>query len=173
MMEVEPGNDNLPPGTDGSIQQPRRWIHISQVNCDQFAFGKSIDNTLHDIELHTVPQQYDDERYIRWDSLSAHKTAFVTAKIRDRVLTNNFCSVDRLTYQPTIAPIEYVFYELAAELSKRCLREWKMNNLRQNIYDVCSNIGNDGRLHSNFVHCGYNHNFIIHFSYYDISYNYA
>ena len=122
-MAVEPGNNNLPPGTDGSIQQPRQWIHVSQVNCDQFIFGEFIDNMLHNIELHPIPLQYDNERCILWKKIPVHKTAFVTAKIRYRVSPNNFCLVNQLPYQPKIAPIEYVFCELATELSRRRLRE--------------------------------------------------
>jgi len=42
ILGVEPGNPLLPPDIDGSIQRPRRWIHVSQVNCDQLVFGDFI-----------------------------------------------------------------------------------------------------------------------------------
>jgi len=62
ILAVEPGDPLLPPDIDGSIQRPRRWIHVSQVNCDQFVFGDFIDTMLLNIELHHVPQDYDNER---------------------------------------------------------------------------------------------------------------
>ena len=83
ILGVEPGNPALPPDTDGSIQHPRRWIHVSQVNCDQFVFGEFIDTMLTNIETYLVVDNLDDERCILWDNLAAHKTAYVTAIIRD------------------------------------------------------------------------------------------
>jgi len=35
MMGIEAGDPRLPPGVDGSTKRPRRWRHVSQVNCDQ------------------------------------------------------------------------------------------------------------------------------------------
>ena len=155
ILGVEPGNPLLPPNVDGSIQRPRRWISVTQINCDQFVFGDFIDTMLIDIEQHPVPEGYDNERCIIWDNLAAHKTPYVTTIIRDRPSNNNFYSVDRPPYRPKIAPIEYIFCELAAELALRCTREWNIDELRRNIYDICSTVGSGGRLHSTFVHCGY------------------
>ena len=150
-----PGNPLLPPNMYGSIQRPQPWIHVSQVNCDQFVFGDFINTMLLNIELYPVPQDYDNKRCIVWDNLTAHKTAYVTTMIRDRPSNNHFVPVDRPPYRPKIAPIEYVFCELASELAMRCQREWTINDLRANIYDICSRIGREGRLHNTFIHCGY------------------
>ena len=98
---------------------------------------------------------YDMERIIIWDNLRAHKTPFVTTIIEDRASDNNFSSVDRPPYYPKIAPIEYIFCELAAELGRWYTQEWTMVDLRRNIVDIVRNIGRDGRLHSTFIHCGY------------------
>ena len=155
ILGVEPGNPLLPPNGDGSIQRPRRWIHVSQVNCDQFVFGDFVNTMLTDIEQHPVPEGHDNHRCIIWDNLAAHKTPYVTTIIRDRPSNNIFYSVDRPPYCPKIAPIEYVFCELAAELARRCTRGWEIDDLRRNIYNICSTIGSNGRLHSTFVHCGY------------------
>ena len=75
--------------------------------------------------------------------------------ICDRELVNHFYSVDRPPYRPKLAPIEYIFCELAAELSRRCQRDWMIDIMRANIYDILSNIGLDGSLYSTLVHCGY------------------
>ena len=42
-IAVEPGNSNLAPEINGSIDRPRQWVHISQDNTDQFIFGEYID----------------------------------------------------------------------------------------------------------------------------------
>ena len=68
---------------------------------------------------------------------------------------NHFYSVDHPPYRPKLAPIEYVFCELAAELSRKCQRDWGLNIIRAYIYDILSNVGLDGRLYSIFVHYGY------------------
>ena len=68
---------------------------------------------------------------------------------------NHFYSVDRPPYRPKMAPIEYVFCELADELARRVRREWVIDDLRWNIYDICARIGRDGKFHNTFVHCGF------------------
>jgi len=124
-------------------------------NGDQFIFGGFVHEILHNIEQHPVQGGYDDHKVIIWDNLRAHKTPYVTNIIEDRPSTNNFSSIDRPPYCPKIAPIEYIFCELAAELGRRCQRDWTIVDLRRNIIDIVRMIGRDGRLHSTFVHCGY------------------
>ena len=90
IIAVESGNHNTHPNTSGSTNRPRRWVHITTENVDQFIFGEFIDSILNDIENHPVPDGYDDERCIMWDNLSLHKTAYVTNIIRDRHSPNFF-----------------------------------------------------------------------------------
>ena len=130
-------------------------MRITQDNVDNYVFGNFIDEILTSIENHPAGNGYDEERGILWDNLSLHKTPHVTNVIRGRESPNNFFSVDRPPYQPKIAPIEYIFCELAAELTRRCVREWTIETLRANIYDVLSKIGYGGKFYSTFVHCGY------------------
>ena len=155
VLAVEPGNPNLNPGLVGSMMHPRRWVHITQSNVDQLIFGDFVNDILTEIEDHPVQGGYDDEKCILWDNLSLHKTNYVTNIIRDRDSPNNFFAVDRPPYRPKLAPIEYVFCELAAELTRRCQRHWTIDIMRANIYDIVSNIGLNGKLFSTFVHCGY------------------
>ena len=92
---------------------------------------------------------------IVWDNLCIHKTPYVTNIIENRATPNRFSSVDHPPYVPKIAPIEFIFYKLAAELNQRCICEWMMIDLQCNIIDVIYNIRRDENLHSKFVHCGY------------------
>ena len=158
ILAIEPGDPTLPAGVVGSSDRPRRWVRITQDNVDNYVFGDFIDEILTSIENHPVRNGYDQDRCILWDNLSLHKTPHVTNVIRGRDSQNNFFSVDRPPYQPKIAPIEYIFCELAAELTRRCVREWTIDTLRTNIYDVLSKIGYGGKFYSTFVHCGYRSN---------------
>ena len=110
---------------------------------------------LNKIETHHINGGYDDRKIFIWDNLSTHKTPYVTNIIEDRASHNHFSSCDRPPYCPKITPIEFIFCELAAELSRRCVRDWTVVNLRRNIIDIVRTIGRDGKLHSTFVHCGY------------------
>ena len=113
IMGIEPGNPDLPPNADGSIVRPRRWVHITQINCNQFVFADFINNMLTDIERYPAEGGSDNTRTLIWDNLRAHMTAYVTNTIQDRPSPNNFCSVDRSPYRPKMAPIEYCFCEVA------------------------------------------------------------
>ena len=155
IMGVEPGNPNLARGTLGSREAPMRWIYMTQDSVDQFVFGDFVNIILSNIEDHPVADGYDDEKCIMWDNLSVHTTAYVTNVIRDRASHNNFYSVNRPPYRPKIAPIEYIFCELAAELERRCLRSWTIVDLRANIQNILSTIGRNGKLYSTFIHCNY------------------
>ena len=93
-----------------------------------------------------------------WDNLALCKTAYVTNKIHGRPTHNHFFSVDRPPYRPTMAPIEFVFCELASELSRRIKEHWTIDTLRLNIIDICSKIGRYGKFENTFVHCNYPYN---------------
>jgi hypothetical protein len=152
---VEAGNPNIPAHLDGSVERPRRWYKITYENCNQLIFGDFCNELCHDIEQNPLPGGYDDERVLLWDGLNVHNTAYVTHVIEGRPSNNVFRSVTRPPYRPKIAPIEYVFCELACELNKRIRRDWNILTLRMNIVDIMNNLGFDGKFHNTFTHCGY------------------
>ena len=158
ILAIEPGDPRLHPYEIGSVDRPRRWVKVTHDNIDNLLFGDFIDEILTSFETNPATNGYDDERCILWDNLILHKTPYVTNIIRDRATRNNFFSVDRPPYQPKIAPIEYIFCELAAELTRRCVREWTIDTLRENIFNILSNIRYDGECYNTFVHCGYRTN---------------
>ena len=155
IVAIESGNPRLPRNISGSVERPRRWVFITGESVNQLIFGDFIETTLSDIERHPVPGNFDNTRCLMWDNLAAHKTAYVTHIIRDRVSNNNFYSVDRPPYRPKIAPIEYIFCELAGELSRRCKRDWDVDDVRANIYQIMTELGTNGRFCNTFIHCGY------------------
>jgi len=152
---VEAGNPNLPANMDGSIQRPRRWVKVTFENCNQFNFGTFCNEVCSDIEQNPVPGGYDNERVFMWDGLSTHNTPYVIQTIQGRASHNIFHVVTRPPYRPNIAPIEYIFCELACELDKRIKRNWTVWDLRDNIIEIMNTIGFDGKFNNTFNHCGY------------------
>ena len=61
IMSIEAGNGLVPQNVDGSVEQPRRWVYITQEPCDQFNFGGFCKNILTKIEKYPVAGSYDDD----------------------------------------------------------------------------------------------------------------
>ena len=78
IIAIEAGNMNVHPASSGSVNLPRRWVHITEESIDQLIFGDFVNEILTDIESHPVADGYDENRCIIWDNLAAHKTAYVT-----------------------------------------------------------------------------------------------
>jgi len=143
-MAIEPGSPYLDGHEDGSLQNPRRWVKITTQNVDQYSFGDFIELILYEFESHSAPGNVDNQRIMLWDNLSLHKTAFVTNNIYQRASANQFLSVDHPPYRPNMAPIEFIFFELACELARRVNHMWTVTTMKENIVDICSRIGRNG-----------------------------
>ena len=152
---IEAGNPNLPPNVDGSIERPRWWFRVTYQNCDMFTFADFCNEICINLEEDPVPGGYDDERVFMLDGLSVHNTAYVIQTIQGRPSDNVFHTVTRPPYRPKIAPIEYIFCELAGELDRRVQRNWTPIDLMQNIMDIMDSLGFHGKFHNTYVHCGY------------------
>ena len=124
IMDVGPGDLRLPLGVDGHIQNSGRWVHILQINCDKYVFRDFVESILSDLENNLVPGNGNDGICLLWDILSLHKTAYVTHIIEGCLDFNRFMPVDWPPYRPKIASIEYVFCEVAVELSGRVKMGW-------------------------------------------------
>ena len=120
------------PFVDGSVMFPCRWVYVSQNNCDQYIFGEFIDSILRSIEDAPAPDDVADERCILWDNISLQKTIYVTHNIYGRPTKNRFISVNH-PYLPAMAPIKYIFCELASELARRVQEGRAMEDLRLNV----------------------------------------
>ena len=62
MLAVKSGNSNIPASMNGSINMPRKWLRMTFDNMDQLIFGVFINEILHNIEVHPVPGEYNDEK---------------------------------------------------------------------------------------------------------------
>jgi transposase len=153
---IEPGDPTLPPNVDGSIQRPRRWFKVSDIaGTNQVAFAEFCDYMLTDIETNPTPNGNDDDRLLMWDNLGAHLTLLVYQTVQGRPTANVFEIVRRPPYQPKYGPIEYIFCELGDQLRKLSTENWTHLSLKQEIENVLSTIGRDGKFDNTFAHCGY------------------
>ena len=98
-MTIEPGNPALSPEAYRSIERPRIWVYISQMNCNQFVFANFANMMLTYIYQYPVQGGLDNTRPLIWDNLRSHRTVYVTNVIQDRASPNNFCPVDRPPYR--------------------------------------------------------------------------
>lgn len=155
ILAIEPGNPNLPPHIYGSIQNPRKWWHLTCANVDQFIFAEFVDYVCSDIEVNPVPGNFDSEKYLLWDNLSAHGTGLVTAtaELRPTRPQQSFTIVPRPPYRPMFAPVEYIFCEIASRLAGMVKKEWTLIDLRDGIVTCLIEIGRDCRLNRTFRHC--------------------
>jgi transposase len=155
ILAIEPGNPALPAHERGSIQNPRKWFTLTEDNVDQFIFADFIEHLCSDIEAH--PTISDDERIFMWDNLSVHKTALVSNTLQNRESRDRhlFYPLARPPYQPKWAPIEYVFCQIAEELSNRVEAEWNEDSLRHALRTIVMGLGCDYVFNKTFAHCGY------------------
>ena len=157
IMTVEPGNPNLPAHMLGSIENPRKWWKITSESIDQGVFSEYIDYVASDIEKHPLPLNMDSRKIFLWDNLSVHGTALVnsTLELRETRHAHRFVSMPRPPYQPKVAPIEYIFGEIASILSRKCARHWGVQELHDEIHNACMTVGLNGAMNRTFEHCGY------------------
>ena len=78
------GTKSIVLNLDENIDRRWRWIDLSQNNANQFIFGRFINEILRDIEIHHVPDNYDDTRIYIWGNLRAHQTSYVTKIVEYR-----------------------------------------------------------------------------------------
>ena len=156
-MTVEPGNANLPAHMLGSLENPRKWWHITSESVDQGIFSEYIEYVASDIEQNPLPLGMDSRKIFLWDNLSVHGTALVnsTLELRPSRATHRFISMPRPPYQPKVAPIEYMFGKISSILARKCARNWGIVELYNEIHNACMCVGLEGNLNRTFAHCGY------------------
>jgi len=84
------------------------------------------ESILLDLDNNLVQGSGDNGGCLLWDNLYLHKTAYVIHVIEGPLSFNRIILVDRPPYRQKIAPIKYVFCEVAAEFSRRVKRRWNI-----------------------------------------------
>ena len=79
-------------------------------------FAEFLNIVLHDIRENPVTNGGDNTRCIMWDNLSVHKNPYVTTTIQDQMTPNHLFSINFPPYCPKMAPMEYIFCEIANQL---------------------------------------------------------
>jgi hypothetical protein len=158
LMAIEAGNPNLPPHVDGSIDRPRRWIRILELEGTSAAtYADFCEHVCASIEQ-SAATTGDTDRVFLWDNLSAHSAPIVHHTVEVRAGPVEFQIQRRPPYQPKYGPIEYGFCELICRLHDRVQRNWSHNSLRHEILNVVANLGMNGSFDRTFQHCGYSWN---------------
>jgi len=61
ILVIESGNPHLGSQEDGSSENPRCWIMVTQENCSQFVFGNFINSMLSNMEDRLVSGEHDNK----------------------------------------------------------------------------------------------------------------
>ena len=155
IMTIEPGYRTMNRYVDSNTTRSWRWISVTTRKYAQYSFGDFINYILKFCETHPAPGDIDDERCLVWDNLSIYNTSSVTHKIHGHHSYNNLFVVNCPSYYPTIAPINFVFCELASELSQGVKYNWMITILTANIIDMCTKLGKESKFENTFIHCNY------------------
>ena len=151
IMAIEPGDPNLPPGTLGSVDWPRRWIWVRQeAGTTAALFSDFCDHVCTSIE-----GSGNTERVFLWDNLNSHLAPLVYHTVEGRRGPCSFRIVPRPPYQPKYGPSEYGFCELICRLQDRVKADWNVETVRHEIHQVANNLGMNGGFDRTFQHCGY------------------
>jgi hypothetical protein len=81
LYAIEPGDPQLPPHVDGSVEKPRRWIRVVRVGGTTVElFSSFVDHICNDIETNFIPNT-DNHRVFLWDNLSSHHAPLVAQTV--------------------------------------------------------------------------------------------
>ena len=61
LFAVAPGHNLLSDNIDCSVANPRRWLFITDNNCNQYILGDFVESILSHIEQHPAPMNQDEE----------------------------------------------------------------------------------------------------------------
>ena len=134
---IEPGDPNLPPDVDGSLNCPRRWIRVSTEKGTTSDVYKTF---LKDKVMKSFNAD-EPQRTIMHDNLGAHMNPLLYREVNrggHRIL-------NRPPYYPTDGPIERIFNQLGCELRNRSSEIKSIKDLITQIHNIFTNmIGFDG-----------------------------
>jgi hypothetical protein len=138
---MEPGDPNLPPGELGSVENPRRWVRVSNdIGTDAATYAEHIRNVLDDFGPN------EPRRYFMHDNLASHNDCVPLVMDRGHRVVN------RPPWRPTYGPTEYKFNDLEGQIRQRADYIHTMADLVEAIYNIFTNLrGFDGT----FAHIGY------------------
>jgi hypothetical protein len=141
ILTIEPGDPNLPPEALGSVENPRRWVRVSNdVGTDAATYSEHIQRVLNDFGPN------EPRRYFMHDNLASHNDCVQT------VMDAGHRVVNRPPWRPIYGPTEYKFNDLECQIRQRADYIHTMADLIEAIYNIFTNMrGFD----STFAHIGY------------------
>ena len=161
LLGIEPGDPQVPPHIDGSVEKPRRWVRVLQNHGTTIeVFRDFIEEICTEIEvdgLHLLGYDTDDRRVFLWDNLNSHLSHLVTQVVEARGDGPTiFTSVPRPPYQPKYGPIEYTICDLVGHLAIDAQANWTTALLEVKIREASQQIKG---IWNNFDFCGYPFNY--------------
>ena len=132
IFDIKPGNPNLPPHAQESIERPWRWIKcICTVGTTSNIFCNFCDYVCRDIETNNIPRT-DFHWIFIWDNLAAHHSQYVHNTVTGRVGPSHFTIVPRPPYYPKYGPIKYTIYKVMEKiwLKRKSNGTWIKSNRR-------------------------------------------
>jgi hypothetical protein len=125
----EPGDPQLPPHVQGSVDHPQRWIRcVHATGTTTNIFRDFCDYVCRDIETNNIPGT-DFHQIFIWDNLGAHCSRYVHNTVTNRVDPSNFSIVPRPPYNPKYGSIEYKICEVMEKIRLKKEEDWNMNRL--------------------------------------------
>ena len=154
ILGIEPGDPRIPAGSRGSLENPRRWLKVNVgKTTTSDVFHKFMEYLMEDFDNNPIPNIQNEGKVFLWDNLSAHLTPQIHNSVGARQAGHEI--VPRPPYRPWIAPIEFIFCQLACELRKRCHRIKTNLDLVHEIHNIVSELKG---FNATFEHCGYAEN---------------
>ncbi|KAL7549569.1 hypothetical protein ACHAWF_016029 [Thalassiosira exigua] len=147
ILAIEPGDPELAPGSEGSIDNPRLWYRLSPDR------ATGIENYVDFLNLELMDYFGPNEkrRTLLHDNLSSHKANEVVDAVFDR----GHQVICRVPYRPHEAPIEYAIDQFAEEVRDR----WNVIKNDRDLNDECLKIleakSGMGGFDKLFRDCGY------------------
>ena len=103
-----------------------------------------------DLELNPIPGIPVEGRVFLWDNLSSHLTPLIYNSVAARNAGHRINP--RPPYRPWIAPIEFIFCQLACLIRQCC---YKIHNTIDLVHEIHNVVPLLNGFNATFAHCGY------------------
>lgn len=154
ILGIEAGNRRVPGHIRGSILNPRHWLKVGITNGTMSDdFDGFLDDLMDDLENRPLLGVENDGRIFLWDNLSSHLTPLIYNLVAARDAGHRINP--RPPYRPWIAPIEYVFCQLAERVRQNVYQIDNIYDLMHQIHCIVPLLNG---FDATFEHCGYNLN---------------
>jgi hypothetical protein len=124
IFAIEPGNPDLLPHAQGSIERPQCWIKcLRAVGTTTNIFCDYCDYICQDIEMKNITGT-DSHQIFIWDNLAAHHSQYVHNTVTARVGPSHFTIFLWPPSHPKYGPIEYKICKVMEKIWLKRKSDW-------------------------------------------------